>query len=202
MNHPCDSNRGLRELVERGKKCVKTSKTQQSSEEMRTRIRDRKWRSLVGELLYDIPPCLHRYLNLEMPEKWRTFNTNFLGRMAFHEFTLEVPQFIPIKIIYKQLLASTDWAFHRYEINDLHNSIGTDRLLDLPLFLAIACEYNHKPEKSKVVFEEIQGGLDENAKLIKMTDVKISSKDKKEPYVLTEMDFLKSDYFGFEPMGG
>lgn len=201
-------NKGLRDLIELGRNSYKAPEP--TPEDVRRRVRSRRWRALVGEFLYDIHPCMHRYVNLEMPKKWETYNTTFLGRLSFHEFTIEIPKFLPITAIYRQQLSSMDWIFHAFEIRDLHSKIHTEKLLDLPLILAIAQEFNNPalskelevkrtPEKSKVVIEEINGALDENAKLIKMKEIsKTSGK------VLTEMDFLQSggDYYGFEAMGG
>jgi hypothetical protein len=195
-------NKGLRDLIELGRNSYKAPEP--SPEEVRKRIRKRRWRALIGEFLYDIHPCLHRYVNLEMPPKWETYNTTFLGRLSFHEFTIEIPKFLPIAAIYRQQLSSMDWSFHAYEIRDLDSKIHSEKLLDLPLMLAIAQEFsgsalvNRPPEKRRVVIEEIKGGLDENAKLIKMKEVKSTKTGR----VLTEMDFYQGEHYGFEAMGG
>jgi ATP sulfurylase len=192
-------NKGLRDLIELGRNNYKARES--NPEEVRKKIRSRRWRALVGEFLHDIHPCIHRYVNLEMPAKWKTYNTNFLGKLAFHEFSIEIPKFLPITAIYRQQLSSMDWVFYAFEIRDLHSKIHTEKLFDLPLILAIAQEFKRPPEKSKVVIEEINGGLDENAKLIKIEEVKPSKKDS---YKLTMMDFYASgsEYYGFEAMGG
>lgn len=196
-------NKGLRDLIERGRNNYKAPEP--TPEDVRKRVRSRRWRALVGEFLYDIHPCMHRYVNLEMPAKWEKFNTNFLSRLSFHEFTITIPKFLPITAIYRQQLSSMDWIFHAFEIRDLNSKIQTEKLLDLPLILAIAQEFNaaekRGPEKSKVVIEEINGALDQNAKLIKIKEVKPS---KTSGRVLTEMDFYTSgsEYYGFEAMGG
>ncbi len=190
-------NKGLRDLIELGRNSYKAPDP--TPDDVRRRVRSRRWRALVGEFLYDIHPCMHRYINLEMPAKWEKFNTHFLSKIAFHEFVIQIPKFLPITAVYRQQLSSMDWVFHAFEVRDLHSKIHTEKLLDLPLILAIAQEFRRPPEKRKVVIEEINGALDENAKLIKMKEIKPS---KTSGRVLTEMDFYGSEHYGFEAMGG
>lgn len=150
------------ELVEKGqfwKRSMEPTFSDRVAHE-RHRLRNRRWTSLVNEARYDIYPELHQFVNWNIPATWA--KTNF-PRIDFHTFIIEIPEFVPIGVTYKNIIAS-EWHFYKYEMCIGNSIVSSDRYYEFPLFMAIACDIM-KPKKRIVHIKEIGGKLEENAKV-------------------------------------
>lgn len=188
----------LKAMVEKGYQRIGRDTMPQGRNEQfeQFRVLARKWRNLLGEARFDIPTCLYPYVDWEMPKEWESYRRR-PSTIRRHEFVIRIPGFTPIAVIYKQFANSADWYFDKFEILAVCSTeqrVHSSRYNDLPLFLALARELS-RPKKQNVKVEEIEGGLTDNANLIKFADLK--KKDaipntKETGYVLTEADFLNN----------
>ncbi len=162
----------VRKFVECGYDRMKTPWTNSNREEFEIyRIIHRKWRNLVAEAKFDIPTFLHRYIKFVMPETWKELKPYKINN---HDFVLKISGFLPVSINYKSF-GSADWYFSKFFIGE--KKVISGQYNDLSLILAMAHEL---PQKKEVTIEEIEGSLEDNAKLHKA----IMGKN-----VLTEEDF-------------
>jgi len=175
---------GVKALVEEGRKNLshRSNPYRRSENVERLRVLFRKWRNLKGEARFDIPDCLHPYIDWAMPDDWNDYRYPHMIRR--HEFVINLPGFAPVAVVYKYL---SDWHFSEFLIvvKSTKQRVSSSKYDDLPLFLAIAREM-YRPHKQDVKFEEIEGGLADNAKLIKFSQRKSA--------VLTEADFLNNPH--------
>jgi hypothetical protein len=135
-----------------------------SPREQKIRALKRKWRNLVGEAKFDLPTCLHEYINWTIPANWEMYST-----INNHDFLIKIPNFETISVTYR-VMGISDWQFARFELLIPGQTAISTNYNDLPFFLSMAYRIK-KPVKTKVVIEEIEGGLAENVKLIQVSDV-------------------------------
>jgi hypothetical protein len=173
----------IAKLIERGSERLASKEPIERNEQFeQARVIARRWRNLIGEAKFDIPKCLHRYINWLMPESWT-------GIINYYDFIIEIPDFAKIHIAYKRYPHIAEWYFYQFLIFEPSVLTRSSDYHDLPLLLAIASEAK-RPKKCKVEIEEIEGSLADNANLIKVKN-KIN-------YVLTEGDFLNNPGADFD----
>lgn len=179
----------VQELLQQGYNRRGTQSPIPTPEFERQRYLCRSWRNLVGEARFDIPRCLYEYINWEMPMEWEQWYRPPVPWV--HDFTINIPRFKPISVVYKRV--NSDWIFDRFEIICTLHTITSTKYMDLPLFLAMAKESN-RPTKRKVEIEEVNGGLAENANLIKIQEKNRTMIDWINPDC--DMDFDPTTYPG------
>jgi hypothetical protein len=155
----------VKELVERGYNRMgqELHPHERNEEYERIRMLARKWRNLVQEARFDIPTCLHPYINWLMPEYWTTYHRP--SKISDYEFRIELPEFAAVHVGYKVFMG--EWQFQQFDIVEGGTPVSSTRYNDLPLFLALARELK-RPKKQQVKIEEIEGGLADNVKLTKV----------------------------------
>src|ERR1700690_1735692 len=74
------------------------------------RTPQRKWRQLTGEVRYDVPGCLWKFINFNIPSDWALI----CYKITHFTFEIKILNFVPVMIVYKTI-GFSEWMFHKYE---------------------------------------------------------------------------------------